>query len=304
METPRRRRRQRRWSRAGLSAIVAATAGALVLGGLSPAHAVDDFGLGDPVLELKFEDSVADSSPLAHPTALKGHNGSTTVNHEYVAGTKAGTKGLKLNGSTFLDLGTSSELVPSDLTLSFWFKPTTAMGSGEQIITWNKRAYNTAGWYASSVSATNPLLFSFGPGGGQPHEVRAASTDRAAASGTTIAAVAVHGMAARATRRAATSSPAKSRADGREVAVGRRTDRASRASAATDDRRATGPIIAATAGRTARASPTTGARTGQRAARTADRAASRPSRASPARNAQPASIRIRPSPSSPPCATS
>lgn len=180
MEISRRRRRQRRWGRAGLSAIVAATAGAMVLGGLSPAHAVDDFGLGDPVLELKFEDSVADSSPLAHPTALKGHNGSTTVNHEYIAGAKAGTKGLKLNGSTFLDLGTSSELVPSDLTLSFWFKPTTAMGSGEQIISWNKRAYNTAGWYASSVSATNPLLFSFGPGGGQPHEVRATSTDRAA----------------------------------------------------------------------------------------------------------------------------
>lgn len=180
MRDSQRLRRHGRMRRAGLSAVAAVAAGAIAFGGVAPAHALDDFGLGDPVLELMFENSVADSSPLAHPTALKGHNGSTTLNHEYVPGAKNDTTGLKLGGSTYLDLGTSSELVPADLTLSFWFKPTAAMGSGEQIISWNKRAYNSAGWYASSVSATNPLLFSFGPGGGQPHEVRAASTDRAA----------------------------------------------------------------------------------------------------------------------------
>ena len=163
-----------------ISAISVATAGALMMSAVSPAQAVDDFGLGDPVLELLFEDSVADSSPLAHATALKGHNGSTTLNHSYVDGAKPGTKGLKLNGNTFLDLGTGSELVPANLTLSFWFNPSQAMGTGEQLISWNKRAYNSDGWYVSSVSATNPLLFSFGPGTGLPHEVRAASTDRAA----------------------------------------------------------------------------------------------------------------------------
>jgi DUF1680 family protein len=162
-----------------VSALSAATAGALMLGAVSPAHAVDDFGLGDPVLELLFEDSVADSSPLAHPTALKGHNGSTTLNHTYIDGAKPGTKGLKLNGNTFLDLGTASELVPANLTVSFWFNPTQSM-TGEQLISWNKRAYNSDGWYVSSVSATNPLLFSFGAGTGLPHEVRAATTDRAA----------------------------------------------------------------------------------------------------------------------------
>ncbi|TQJ30725.1 beta-L-arabinofuranosidase domain-containing protein [Microbacterium sp. SLBN-146] len=162
-----------------MAALSVATAGALMLGAVSPAQAVDDFGLGDPVLELLFEDSVADSSPLAHPTALKGHNGSTTLNHTYIDGAKPGTKGLKLGGNTFLDLGTASELVPANLTLSFWFNPTQSMGSGEQLISWNKRAYNSDGWYVSSVSATNPLLFSFGAGTGLPHEVRAASTDRA-----------------------------------------------------------------------------------------------------------------------------
>lgn len=134
--------------------------------------------LDDPALLLSFEGDLADTSGAAQPvTARKVGGGEPS--YSFVDGVTAGSKALQLTSGTYLDLGTDVALQPSALTLSFWLKPSTAM-SGEQVITWNKQAYNSDGWYLSSESNTVPLALSVGPGGSQPHKLRVTSTDRAA----------------------------------------------------------------------------------------------------------------------------
>ena len=163
------------------AATIVATLAALALaaaGQVNPAAAAD-LSIGDPVLDLGFEGSITDASPLGHPTEFTGHLGTGTPKYEFVDGVAAGTKALKLGGDTYVDLGQSTALQPSDLTSSFWINPTSAM-SGEEVITWNKQAYNSDGWYLSSESNGVPLALSVGPASGQPYKVRVAATDRAA----------------------------------------------------------------------------------------------------------------------------
>jgi len=83
-----------------------------------------------------------------------------------------------LSGATYLDLGTSPKLNPASLTFSFWIKPNAVM-SGEQMIVWNKNAYNDAGWYLTSGSNTEPLRISIGTDPSQPYAVYV-SGDRSA----------------------------------------------------------------------------------------------------------------------------
>ncbi|RIJ69550.1 hypothetical protein D1871_21805, partial [Nakamurella silvestris] len=165
--------------RPGRMALALTAAALMVTSSLGVPAWAAEAGLPDPVLNLKFEDNTADSSSKANNATLKGHNGSTTLNYEYMAGVAAGSKALKLKGNTYLDLGTSIDLQPQDLTLSFWINPTATM-AGEQVISWNKQAYNTDGWYLSSESNTVPLAISIGPATGQPYKVRVSSADRAA----------------------------------------------------------------------------------------------------------------------------
>lgn len=159
-------------------AAVAASA-ALALTAWAPTAAAADAAIGDPVLDLAFEGDVADSGPLTHPVTLRGHNGSAPAGYSYVAGVTPGSQALRLDGNTYLDLGVSTELQPEDLTLSFWIEPSGTL-SGEHVVTWNKGAYNSDGWYLSSESDTVPLALSVGPASGQPYKVRVASSDRAA----------------------------------------------------------------------------------------------------------------------------
>ena len=120
--------------------------------------------LGDPVLDLSFEGTLADGSTLQHPVTASEESKLT-----FVDGVEEGTQAVELQGA-HLNLGTSVELQPQDLTLSFWLKPTQTM-TGEQIITWNKNEYNADGWYLSSLNDSIPLELSIGPGSSQPYLV-------------------------------------------------------------------------------------------------------------------------------------
>ncbi|WP_454728685.1 beta-L-arabinofuranosidase domain-containing protein [Cellulosimicrobium protaetiae] len=168
---------RRRPGGAARLAAVAASA-ALALTAWAPTAVADD-ALPAPVLDLAFDGDVADASTLAHPVALRGHAGSAPTGYSYVDGVDGQGQALRLAGSTYLDLGSSAALQPEDLTLSFWVEPSGKL-SGEHVITWNKRAYNSDGWYLSSESDTLPLALSVGPASGQPYKVRVASSDRAA----------------------------------------------------------------------------------------------------------------------------
>ena len=120
--------------------------------------------LGDPVLDLSFEGTLADGSTLQHPVTASEESKLT-----FVDGVEEGTQAVELQGA-HLNLGTSVELQPQDLTLSFWLKPTQTM-TGEQIITWNKNEYNADGWYLSSLNDSIPRELSLGPGSSQPYLV-------------------------------------------------------------------------------------------------------------------------------------
>ncbi|MFJ1511673.1 beta-L-arabinofuranosidase domain-containing protein [Cellulosimicrobium funkei] len=168
--------RRRPGGAARLAAVAAAAA--LAVTAWAPTAVAAD-ALPAPVLDLAFDGDVADASPLAHPVALRGHTGSAPTGYSYVDGVDGTGQALRLSGSTYLDLGSSTALQPEDLTLSFWVEPSGKL-SGEHVITWNKRAYNSDGWYVSSESDTVPLALSVGPASGQPYKVRVASSDRAA----------------------------------------------------------------------------------------------------------------------------
>lgn len=119
--------------RSGLLVLAVALA---TLVSVRPASAAE-LSVGAPVLALGFEDSLVDASPLAHPVTAKAP-GAGTPSVSYVPGVTEGSKAVKL-ANTYLDLGSSTALQPSSLSLSFWLKPDAAM-SGEEVITWNKQA--------------------------------------------------------------------------------------------------------------------------------------------------------------------
>ena len=120
--------------------------------------------LENQVLSLGFEGNLDDSSG-------KGNNGTLSAGQaQYVEGILGNA--VKLNGSSYINLGTSTELQPQNMTLSFWMKPDGTMGNGEQVITWNKNTYDTDGWYLSTQKDL-PLILSIGPSkkNGQPYNV-------------------------------------------------------------------------------------------------------------------------------------
>ena len=121
-------------------------------------------GLQNAVLDLEFENSLEDSSG-------KGNNGTLSSGEaEYVDGVVG--KGLKMNGSSYVNLGNSTDLQPENLTLSFWIRPDSDM-KGEELISWNKNEWYTDGWYLSSENDNTPLTLSVGPAktNGQPYRV-------------------------------------------------------------------------------------------------------------------------------------
>jgi DUF1680 family protein len=114
------------------------------------------------VLELPFDGTLSDTSPKANSlTMQKGTAG---------YGTGLAGQAFNFNGSNAVNLGTAAHLQPANLSVSFWFKPNIAM-TGEQVFTWNKKAYNSDGWYLTSESNTTPLALSIGPATGQPYKV-------------------------------------------------------------------------------------------------------------------------------------
>jgi len=122
------------------------------------------------VLELKFDGTLADTSVNA---AAVGIQRGTAA---YAAGLDG--QAFAFDGATALNLGTPSYLQPQDLTVSFWYNPSVAMGTGEQVFAWSKTVYNSDGWYLTSENATTPLALSIGPSTGQPYKV-AVEGDRA-----------------------------------------------------------------------------------------------------------------------------
>ncbi|MCC2031466.1 beta-L-arabinofuranosidase domain-containing protein [Microbacterium allomyrinae] len=121
------------------------------------------------VLDLRFDGSLADAGPNA--AAVTMQKGAAAY------GTGVRDQAFALNGSNAIRLGTADYLQPADLTVSFWYKPSTTM-AGEQVFAWSKSAYNSPGWYLTSESDTSPLVLSVGPASGQPYKV-AVDTARA-----------------------------------------------------------------------------------------------------------------------------
>lgn len=122
------------------------------------------------VLDLKFEDNLTDAS--ANAFAVTGSKEAA-----YVSGVDEKGKAVSLDGSTYLNLGTDGKLSPAKLSLSFWIKPNQDMkDTGEQIITWNKKAFNSDGWYLTSNNDKEPIGLSVGPATGgdnaQPYFIK------------------------------------------------------------------------------------------------------------------------------------
>lgn len=105
-------------------------------------------------LQLKFDETVEDSSGKKVPVTVKGME-------QYVDGVDG--KALSLDGRTYLNLGTSGELQPGNLTTAFWVNIPSQL-TGEHMIMWNKPngIYNGQGWYLSCLSDTEPLKLSVG----------------------------------------------------------------------------------------------------------------------------------------------
>src|SRR5699024_1285444 len=54
-------------------------------------------------------------------------------------------KALNFTGEEYLDLGTSEDLQPEDLSVTFWFKAETEM-AGDQVFAWHKNEWGQPGW--------------------------------------------------------------------------------------------------------------------------------------------------------------
>ena len=144
-------------------------AGAMMLGCIEPLStqaAGSDTGTdlsslaAAKVLELKFDNNLTDSSDNALPVTSHGKDGQQKE-AKFAEGVD--NAALSLDGSTYLDLGTSEKLQPENMTVSFWLKATKSL-SGEHIIMWNKpnQLWNGQGWYLSCLSDTQPLKLSVG----------------------------------------------------------------------------------------------------------------------------------------------
>ncbi|GAA1960486.1 beta-L-arabinofuranosidase domain-containing protein [Agromyces allii] len=146
-------------------AAAGALLGGLVTASVAPAAlaAPGDLSIeASKVLELKLDGDLADTS--ANAAAVSLQRGAAAY------GTGIHGQAFSFNGSTALKLGTASYLQPQDLTVSFWYNPSSAM-SAEQVFAWSKTAYNSDGWYLTSESDTTPLALSIGPSAGQPYKV-------------------------------------------------------------------------------------------------------------------------------------
>ena len=159
-------------ARTAALAAVGALLGGLVTASVAPAAlaATGDLSIeASKVLELKLDGDLADTS--ANAAAVSLQRGAAA----YATGIDG--QAFSFNGATALKLGTASYLQPQDLTVSFWYNPSTVM-SAEQVFAWSKTAYNSDGWYLTSESNTTPLALSIGPSTGQPYKV-AVDADRA-----------------------------------------------------------------------------------------------------------------------------
>ena len=115
------------------------------------------------VLELSFEGDVNDGSAL-------GINGTLNKEGKFVEGVSG--QALYFDGSTYVDLGTSGELQPAQLTFAAWIKSDGGL-AGEHMITWFKPSgnYQGEGWYLSCLDNNTPLKLSVGKSSGQPMEI-------------------------------------------------------------------------------------------------------------------------------------
>ncbi len=143
-----------------------ALVGALVVSNLSGLSGIknamaDESFKNSLITQLKFDDSLDDS---------KGsNNGTGNKAVTYVDGVDG--KAVSLDGSTYIDLGKSTDLQPENLTFSTWIKVDGEL-SGENMITWFKPsgAYQGKGWYLASLDNSTPLKISVGESTGQPME--------------------------------------------------------------------------------------------------------------------------------------
>lgn len=112
------------------------------------------------VLELKFDDNLTDNSDNKFPVTAHGSDGKQK-DAAFAEGVS--NSALSLDGSTYLDLGTSEKLQPENMTVSFWLKATKTL-AGEHIIMWNKPsgAWDGQGWYLSCLNDNCPLKLSVG----------------------------------------------------------------------------------------------------------------------------------------------
>jgi uncharacterized protein len=140
----------------------------LVLPALPTAAAVAPSLLSDERVRLDFDGSLADSSGHGRDASLLS-SAAPSSSEKYTEGIAG--KAAEFDGATALTLGNDAALLPESMTLSFWFKPDGTMGSSEQIFAWNKREYNTDGWYLSSEGSGIPLALSVGTGSSQPYKV-------------------------------------------------------------------------------------------------------------------------------------
>lgn len=115
------------------------------------------------VLSLSFDGNVQDSSPLQN-------HGTLNREGQFVDGVQG--QALYLDGATYIDLGTSASLQPSELTFSAWIRSDGNL-SGEHMIAWFKPngRYQGEGWYLSCLDNNTPLKLSVGPSSGQPMEI-------------------------------------------------------------------------------------------------------------------------------------
>ncbi len=115
------------------------------------------------VLFLPFEGNVEDASPA-------GNHGTLNKEANYVDGVNG--QALLLDGTTYIDLGTSGSLQPAQLTFAAWLKVDGTL-AGEHMITWFKPNgnYQGQGWYLSCLDDNTPLKLSVGPAAGQPMEI-------------------------------------------------------------------------------------------------------------------------------------
>ncbi len=112
-----------------------------------------NFDGGDLKDSSVYENLVKANGTVAYPEGIKG-------------------KAVSLNGTdSWLNLGTNGMLSPSRLTLAFWIKPNADMGTGEQVIAWSKKAFNSDGYYLTTNSR-EPLGLSVGPANDQPYFIK------------------------------------------------------------------------------------------------------------------------------------